>query len=278
MLNLNIVQSKSKTAVADSNSAFSPSLFLILLVIGMVLFGLIMLYSTSSGINAEDKHFLGFTVPAALLLFIKQIMWAIIGAGAAVAIYFAGTKRLTEMSGILMFAAVGLLGAALFFPEYNGARRWIRFAGFSLQPSEFAKIAVVVYLSRMLVKKQRFMDSMRSLLPLLAWVSVVILLIIAGEDLGTTVLLASTVWIMFFVAGMRLRWLFLPPLVLLPPLSLYIYYFDKMRLSRILSFLDPESVHNKTGYQLWKSLLALGSGNWTGLGFTHSRMKAMYLP
>ncbi len=122
------------------------------------------------------------------------------------------------------------------------------------------------------------MDSIPSIFPALCWVCAILFLIMLGEDLGTTVLLSATVWVMFFVAGMKLRWLMIPPAIIIPPGVILIFFFDKMRLNRLLSFLDPEAVHEATGYQLWKSLLALGSGGWTGLGFTKSRMKAMYLP
>ena len=265
MLKLNIIDSGSD-GEKSGESSLSPSLFLCTLVLAFILFGLAMLYSTSSGIGAGTNFFF------------KQAVWSLIGAGAALFIYIVGFERLERYSIFFLILAIAGLIAALFFPEINGARRWIRLPGMSIQPSEFAKLAVIIYLAQFLAKKQRFIDSISSIFPALCWVGIIIVLIILGEDLGTTALLATTVWLMFFVAGMRLRWLLLPPAVLIPLVGTYIYFFDSMRLARLLSFLDPEKVNERTGYQLWNSLLALGSGGWMGLGFTKSRMKARYLP
>ena len=105
-----------------------------------------------------------------------------------------------------------------------------------------------------------------------------IALVLMGEDLGTTVLLGSLYLLMLFVAGMRLRWILLPTLVL-PPLAIFVISkIDPMRWSRLTVFMDAEAYKMTSGYQLWNSLLALGSGGWTGVGFTESRLKLLYLP
>ena len=280
MQNLNVINSKEPSEKKIENSEYSPSLILVSFVLAFIMFGLIMLYSTSSGTVADKTASLfGLAkIPADFLLFVKQSMWALVGTCFAMIIYWAGYKRLADNSQLLMFFAICGLAAALCFPEVKGARRWIKLPGMSIQPSEFAKIAVIIYVSNFLAKRQRFIDSMKRLWPALVWISIVLGLIILGKNLGTTLLLTATIWLMCFAAGMKLRYLLLPPAVLLPLLSIYIYFFDPMRLGRIMSFLDPEKVKVHKGYQLWHSLLALGSGNWLGLGFTKSRMKARYLP
>ena len=103
-------------------------------------------------------------------------------------------------------------------------------------------------------------------------------LVLVGKDLGTTLLLVSVMAIVLFVTGMRLRWLVPPGVIFGSLLVVYIKYFDPERLSRLTSFVDPESCRSKAGYQLWNSLLAFGSGNWVGIGFGESRLKAKYLP
>ena len=116
------------------------------------------------------------------------------------------------------------------------------------------------------------------LVPTGLWVGPTILLVLAGEDLGTTVLLGSLYLLMLFVAGMRLRYI-LPFVLVLPPAAFFIIKaFDPMRWSRLTVFMDAEAYKMTSGYQLWNSLLALGSGGWTGVGFTESRLKLMYLP
>jgi cell division protein FtsW len=281
MLDLNIIETPSspQTGKTISEDSLSPSLLLSTIVLIFISFGLIMLYSTSLGnVITEEKSFLGFKVDLALLFFIKQGMWVGVGTFFAISIYVIGFKTISKYSTPILICAIAALIAALFSHEVNGARRWIRLPGMSIQPSEFAKLALIIYLAQFLAKKQRFIDSFFSMVPAFAWIGGVIMLIILGEDLGTTLLLLATVWIMFFVAGMRLSWLFMPVIVGVPAIGTFIYFFDPMRLARLLSFLNPESVSERTGYQLWHSLLALGSGGWTGLGFTKSRMKAMYLP
>jgi cell division protein FtsW len=168
------------------------------------------------------------------------------------------------------------LFAALFFPEINGARRWIRFAGLTIQPSEFAKLAVIFFVSGYLAKNQRFLDSPKRLLTLAVPCCIILGMIYLGKDLGTTLLVAAAVFVMCFIAGVRLRWILGPIFILGPLLVCYIMWFDQMRWARMTSFLNPDGDPN--GYQLWKSMLALGSGGWTGLGFNCSRMKAYYLP
>ena len=245
---------------------FAMPLLLFLTASAIILFGLCMLYSTSSGGESGGRMF-----------FIKQSAWVTIGALGALAIYCIGYKRLSRMSLVwLLLAAAGLV-VALFFPEINGARRWIRFAGISIQPSEFAKLAIVLYLADYLPRRQRLINSFEGALPAFAWVGLVAGLICLGKDLGNTLLLAWTVMLVLFVAGMRLRWLMLP-LACLPVLVYSIMSYDPMRWARMTSFMDPEATEKASGYQLWNSLLALGSGGWQGLGFTRSRMKAMYLP
>ena len=131
------------------NNKMLPSYILVLTVFAMILFGLTILYSTSSGIgSASGSRF-----------FIKQGTWAIVGSTAAAIIYFIGYKKLSQDSLIIIFLAIGGLVAALFFPEINGARRWIRLPGMSLQPSELAKVALIIYLANYLPKRKRFVNT-----------------------------------------------------------------------------------------------------------------------
>jgi cell division protein FtsW len=263
-MKLNVVTKLGDADDLERSNGISPSMLLVALVAGVVLFGLTMLYSTSTGIEAGPRYF------------IKQLIWTAIGTAGAWIIYMIGYEKLVDFSLLFLIGCGIALVAALFFPEINGARRWIRYGGISVQPSEFAKLAVVFFTAGYLTRNQRFLATFKGLLPLGCVCSVILLLIIAGKDLGTTLLLGATVVAMAFVGGVRLRWI-LPIVFLLPPaIVLWIKNFDPMRWARLTSFLDPE--HDPNGYQLWKSLLALGSGGWTGLGFNCSRMKAYYLP
>ena len=126
--------------------------------------------------------------------------------------------------------------------------------------------------------KQRYINSIRSgIIPIFSICGFIAGLVILGKDLGTTCLIVVVSMFMLFVAGLKLRY-FILPLILIPPALIYLHEFDAERWSRITSFTNPEQYSEGSGYQLWNSLLALGSGSWTGLGFTKSRMKGMYLP
>jgi cell division protein FtsW len=243
----------------------SPSAIVLAIVFVGVLFGLTMLYSTSSGLGKGAQYF------------IKQSIWVVLGTIAGSFVYWFGYERLSKYSLIILILAVLGLTAALFFPEINGAKRWIRFHSLSAQPSEFAKFALVVYLSALLSREQRFLHSFAGVFPASIWCLLVLLLVFVGDDLGTTILLAATAASMFFVAGAAIRWLVLPQFVVAPLGVLFVMH-NPERWSRLTSFMDPEKVCVGSGYQLWNSMLALGSGGWLGLGFSQSRMKEMYLP
>jgi cell division protein FtsW len=112
---------------------------------------------------------------------------------------------------------------------------------------------------------------------LAAGVGGIVLLILWGDDMGTSVLVASMAFFTMFAGNLHPGY-FILPLAAVPAVVMYAKYFDPMRWGRMTIFLDPETNQRAGGYQLWNSLLALGSGAWHGLGLTDSRLKASYLP
>ena len=246
-----------------------PELAVFILFAFMItLFGLIMLYSTSFVMQGS-------------YYFRKQLMWMFIGLAGGVVAVMIGSKRLADWSPFMMVVLGMLLIWALFCKPINGARRWIQVAGMTLQPSELAKVVITLFMAKFLAARTRALESepfRKVMLPTGFFAGTIIGLVLLGEDLGTTVLLGSLYLLMLFVAGMRLRYI-LPFAVILPPLAFFlIREFDAMRWKRLTVFLDAEAYKMDSGYQLWNSLLALGSGGWTGVGFTESRLKLMYLP
>ena len=257
---------------SKQNKKFSPpqksGIALAFIVMGVILFGLIMLYSTSTG---SDKG-------ASLL--IKQSFWILLGIISAAFINVVGYKKILPHANLIVLVSSLLLVLALFSRPINGAHRWIQIPGGfgNIQPSELGKIAIIMFLSYYLPKHQRQLNySLPSLFFPICVCGLVLALILLGGDLGTTVLLCAVIWFMAFAAGIRLRVL-LPPLFILPLIPFFLKFYNKVRWVRITSFLNPEKFQQTTGYQLWLSILALGSGSWTGLGFAKSRMKAHYLP
>lgn len=241
----------------------------------LVLFGLVMLYSTSFGIAKSAYGLAGSS------LFVKQLQWTAVGLAGMCAVVFLGYRRLCSWSTLLMIGVALMLCLALCFPAVKGARRWIQVPGIgNIQPSEFAKIIISLFLAKFCSEKVKLIEKQpwKSLLISGLITGSVILLVFAGKDLGTSTLLAVIFFSVLYAAGLRL--ICILPWVAVAPIAGFflIKNFSPFRWARLISFTDPEAYAEKIGYQLWHSILALGSGNWTGLGFTESRFKFRYLP
>lgn len=267
MIELKFTSWKKSWSAESRTPSLRVAIPLAVIVMAMTFFGLTMLYSTSFGFGAGEK------------MFLKQSLWAGISVVAAAAVYLFGYRRCLRLSYPLLAAGAVLLLVALFSPEKKGAHRWIPLLfGANIQPSELAKLAVALCLARYAALRPRGGRQFAEAQWLaLAAVGGVIALVLAGRDLGTTVLLVMTVGGVLFAAGIRLRYL-LPLPLMAPVVVVCIKWLSPVRWDRIVSFLEPEKYQQDIAYQLWNSILALGSGNWLGLGFTQSRMKALYLP
>lgn len=210
-----------------------------------------------------------------------QLLWAGVGVFAGMTAFFGGfqffCKRCLWWLGICAL----LLVWARFSREINGAHRWIIVGGFRLQPSELAKIAVALFTAYYCSEYLRTFNVMNrwknSIWGLGAGVGGIVLLILWGDDMGTSVLVSAMAFSMMFAGNLRWRY-FLVPLILIPLAVLLIWLFDPMRWGRMTIFMDPEANKSTAGYQLWHSLLALGSGAWHGRGLNNSILKADYLP
>ncbi|GAA0618573.1 putative lipid II flippase FtsW [Sporichthya brevicatena] len=180
--------------------------------------------------------------------------------------------------------AISLLGlAAVLLPgvghEVNGNRNWIHFGGpFQLQPSEAAKLALVLFGATVLARKQRLLDRWSHLMiPLVPMAAGVIFLVMLGGDLGTTVVLLAILLALLFFAGTPMRFFgffgaFAGALVLL------LIWTEPYRMRRVTSFLDPFASYHDSGWQGAQSIFALASGGLTGVGLGASREKWGYLP
>ncbi|MDD4818358.1 MAG: putative peptidoglycan glycosyltransferase FtsW [Victivallaceae bacterium] len=245
---------------------------LVVTTAALLLFGLTMLYSAS--FQSDGAHY-----------FYSQLVWMGISMAAGVGVFLLGYRLLAEYSPLLLFVIASLLlVAVLCYPPTNGAYRWIKleFGGLkiSIQPSEFVKVVIPLYVGKYCADNFRHISAMFSrsgaLIPI-GVTGVMCALVMLGHDLGTTLLIFTVTMLTLFVAGLKVRY-YVFPVLLGVGIFFLILYFDPMRLARITSFLDPEGLSDTTGYQLWSSLLALGSGSWTGVGFMEGRFKAQYLP
>ena len=268
MSSVELQSAAEEARVGRVAEVLSSARWLLFITTMLIVFGLTMLYSASYG-------------QAGLKYFRNQLIWTVAGFAAGGAVFAIGYRRIAARAGWWIAGVIAaLFAAALFFPKINGASRWIRLGPVSIQPSEFAKIAVAIFVARYCADYCRTFARLRDrhgLLPLAGVLAVVFGGILAGHDLGTTLLIFSASTLTLFAAGLYLRYMVIP-LSLLSLAGIYIYCFDAMRWARVTSFLHPETMQSGKGYQLWTSLMALGSGGWMGIGFMQSRMKQRYLP
>src|ERR1041384_1787889 len=241
--------------------------------IGLALFGVVMVYSASAVIAQQENHSQFFYLT-------KQALWTSIGLGAMfVAMNFDYQKlnRRWIVYGLL-FLTVLLLLAVFGFRPINGARRWIRFSSFSLQPSEIAKLALVLFLARFLDRRSGDEASFfRTFVPCMAVIGLLAGLVIKEPDLGTALMLAIAGITVCFAAGVRPRHVFYASV----PALLYVgkmLIFAPFRMRRLASFIDPWADAQGAGYQTVQSLIAVGSGGTHGLGFAQGKQKLLFLP
>src|SRR6185436_14119156 len=241
--------------------------------IGLALFGVVMVYSASAVIAQQENHSQFFYLT-------KQALWTSIGLGAMfVAMNFDYQKlnRRWIVYGLLLVTVL-LLVAVFGFRPINGARRWIRLSSFSLQPSEIAKLALVLFLARFLDRRAGDEASFfRTFIPCILVIGLLAGLVIKEPDLGTALMLAITGVTVCFAAGVRPRHVFYASV----PALLYVgkmLIFTPFRMRRLTSFIDPWADAQGAGYQTVQGLIAVGSGGTHGLGFAQGKQKLLFLP
>ena len=179
------------------------------------------------------------------------------------------------LAGIALLVAVLIPGIGF---KVGGARRWINFGSFLFQPTEFIKLAVILYLASWYDKRQHHTsDLYYGFLPSLAIVGFVAGLIILEPDIGTMLVLASIAAVMFFVGGVRMKYIYATAASALLVLWILVKAAP-YRAQRFLAFMDPNVDARGISYQINQALLAIGSGGFWGLGFGQSRQKYSFLP
>lgn len=249
-----------------------PDEGILLSVFGLLVFGWVMVYS-SSALFAETRYHDQY------FFLKKQVMWSVIGMAAflvtanlPIGLFQRNAKR------IFIATCVGLVLVLFFGRHISGAQRWLRLGPISFQPSELAKMAMVILVADFLDRRQsRLREFNRGLAPLLALVAMPLVLILLEPDLGTPVLMTTVILSLLILGGARWRHLLLMGLSTLPVLVISILKV-RYRLERLLVYLNPWSDPKGTGYQLVQSLLALGSGGIFGRGLGQSKIKISNLP
>lgn len=238
------------------------------LVVGFLAFGLLMVYDASSAQALQsfnDKYF-----------FLKeQVKWAVLGLVAGTLAFFFDYRQLKKLAlpGLLVTL---IFLVAVFLPGVGvrayGAHRWVNLGVTVLQPSELAKLALVIYLAAWLTTKEK-----GRLPSFLLLVGLLVGLVIAEPDMGTAIILFGSAMTVYFLSGSELLGLvYLLPLVVAGAIGLALR--SEYRLKRVLTFFNPEADPLGASYHIRQVLMALGSGGLFGLGLGNSRQKYSYLP
>jgi len=248
------------------------NLFTITIV--LICIGIVMIYSASSIYAWERYNDSAFFLK-------RHIIFVLIGALLMFLVMCLDYKLLQRYAKPALAISLFLLLLVL-IPgigrEVAGARRWFRFKFISFQPSEFANLALIIYIADFIARKNKDILSLwRGFLPPILVLGFTVLCILAQPDLGTAVSLGAVVLIMLFSSGVRVSYILSLILISIPLLCILIFSVPYRKM-RILAFLNPWLDPKGSGFQIIQSQLALGSGGIFGVGLGHSRQKLFYLP
>ena len=244
------------------------------LVSAIVLLGLIMVTSASISIASKDGG-------DAFAFLERQLVLCLIGGVLATLVFCIRTEYLERMAWPLLIIAVALLFVVLvpgLGHVVNGSRRWIRLLGFNFQASELARVLVLIFVASYAVRRE---DELRTtalgLIKPMGLLVFVALLLLAEPDFGAASVLFITGFGILFIAGARLRFVLAASVLGAGAMALLVMLVP-YRMARVTSFLDPWADPYNSGFQLTQSLIAIGRGEWFGVGLGESVQKLFYLP
>ena len=264
------IAARRKPADSKSSGGWKPLKLdghIAFIALAFVLLGLIFTYSSSAFESAS--------------YFQRQLIFD--GIGLAAALFLSQTfDRILKLKFCkpiyLVYMTWVLLIIVLFSREQANVHRWIDLGVFKLQPSEIAKVTLVLYTAHYLEGVAgRLAKNWKLMLKPGLVAGITLALILAEKDLGTPTLMGGVFVLMLLAAGARL-WHFLLPGLILSPLIIHQLLFVAYRRERLFSFLNPFASEGSSGYQLVQSFLAVGSGGWFGKGLGNSELKMQYLP
>jgi cell division protein FtsW len=248
--------------------------------LALCLLGTVMIFSASA-VTAEHQYGRSY------IFLLRQAAWLVIGLGGMFALMRTDYRKLREPAVVFPTVCIVLLMlvGAFFLDKSHATHRWIKLGPANLQPSELAKLAVILYLAWFLdLKRRRSVamrfckeDFMETILPAAGPVFLCVGLVLLQPDLGTSVDILIVATAVLFVAGLSWRWIAAGAAIALPALYLLITHVT-YRQARLMAFLDPSSDPQGAGFQLLQSLIAVGSGGFTGVGLMESKQKLFYLP
>ena len=267
--------STSTTPKPKAGPGKSSTYLLLLATVGVLnLVGVIMVLSASSVASLTNYG-------SAWYFFQRQVVWTLLGAAAfalTARIDYHRWRRLVLPLLIVSFALLVLVLIPGIGVYVSGSRRWIGSGSWRFQPTELAKLAILLFSADVLTRRAKELGDWRRVLrPVLLVFGIAAVLVLREPDLDSTVVLALIVGTVLIVGGVRARHLAVVGGTGLT-LGALLAVSEPYRRARVLSFLHPWSDAGNTGYQLGQSLIALGSGGWTGVGLGAGRAKWLFLP
>ena len=244
------------------------------LVLGIVLLGLVMVTSASISIASKETG-------SAFFYLERQLMLTLIGATAAALVFCIPTRLLERASVPLLIVAILMLLIVLvpvLGHSVNGSRRWLRLFGFNFQVSELARVLVLIYLASYAVRREaQLRESFMGLAKPLVLLCCIAALLLGEPDFGAATVLFATGFGLLFLAGAKLRYVMGMTLLAAGGFAI-LAVTSSYRLRRLTAFLDPWADPYNSGFQLTQSLIAIGRGEWFGVGLGESVQKLFYLP
>lgn len=252
----------------------APDATLALLGLALLLVGLVAI--TSASIEYAEWHFQNAWYHSQ-----RHLVYLMLGVIVATVCYSVRTEFWQSSGWWWLFVALALLILVL-IPgvgrEVNGSQRWLPLGPFTLQPSEFAKLAVVVYLAGYMVRREHEVrHQWQGFLKPMAVLFATTLLLMIEPDFGATVIVAATAFGMLFLAGVKVGHFMVVVGGAIGAL-LVLVVSEPYRVKRLTAYTDPWADPYDTGFQLTQSLIAFGRGEWTGVGLGNSVQKLFYLP
>lgn len=240
----------------------------------LVVIGFLFIYSASS-VYALELH------KSAHYFVKRQSIGLLLGLLGLLIFRFAPLELIKKTSSLFFLCALGLTATTLLTRTglmVYGSARWINLGGFSFQPSELLKLAFVLYSAHFLTKKDTlYKGGAQNFFSYLMIVGITSFILLRQPDFGMTVTIALTALAMLFVMDLPVRYLLIT-FVTIGVSALGLVLFKPYRLQRVLTFLNPWSDPQGTGFQIIQSLIAIGSGGLWGSGIAHSKQKFFYLP
>jgi cell division protein FtsW len=246
----------------------------------LCLMGAVMIFSASA-ITAQQMYGHSYIFVARQA---ASLVMGLLGMFALMKLDYHRLREPAVVYTVLCVVLVMLVGT-FFLDKSHATHRWIKLGPLNLQPSEMAKLAIILYLAWFLDLRRRGetslefskQDFLQTILPAVAPIFVCVALIVAQPDLGTSVDVVLIMAAILFVAGLSWKWLAVGAAAGLPVLLLLIMNAS-YRQARLMAFLHPDSDPQGAGFQLLQSLIAVGSGGFTGVGLMESKQKLFYLP